>query len=215
MIGSYYKLTDEQRRLFLTYMQSITPPPTPGKTQVLTPEQQAAFVWDGSAAAANYGLSGGILSQSQLTTFLGVTSMLESRGVIGEVKSITAINGDIPKHEFRLIGELKNNTTSVAAINKAFPNAIGGKGHEPYTVSMREQGLMGQPNGQTSRIPNGTGIDTDVDYRALRRFKDHNTRENSDIRADDGDTSHYRRHVAQYGPIRALIPVNTTFKKSK
>jgi hypothetical protein len=140
---------------------------------------------------------------------------LENKGIIGEVASINEINGDIPKHEFRLIGELKNSTTSVKAIEKAFSNNIAGKGHDPYSISKREQGLFGQPNGQVSRIPNGTGVDIDVDYRALRRFGDHNTRENSDIRADDGNTSHYRRHIERYGPIRALTPVNPTFVKER
>lgn len=139
--------------------------------------------------------------------------MMESRGVIGEVASITSINGDISGHEFRLIGELKNNSTSVKAMEQAFSHNIAGKGHSPYDISKREQGMLGQPNGQVNRIPNGTGVDVDVDYRALIRFSAHNTRENSDIRADDGNTSHYRRNVGRYGPIRALTPVNPTFIK--
>jgi hypothetical protein len=103
----------------------------------------------------------------------------------------------------------------VTAIEKAFSHSIAGKGHSPYDVSRREQGMLGQPNGQMSRIPKGTGIDTDVDYRKLMRFGAHNTRENSDIRADDGNTSHYRRNIERYGPIRALTPVNPTFVKQK
>lgn len=217
IIGSYNDLTDEQKRLFQTYVNKNYA----DQIGDMKPEDFAARLWNESALVANIEggdasvVGGNILTQSQLTTFLGVTNMLESRGVIGEVASITSINGDILKHEFRLIGELKNGTDSVKAIDKAFSHDIAGKGHSPYDISKREQGMFGQPNGQVSRIPKGTGVDVDVDYRALYRIFAHPTRENSDIRADDGNTSHYRRNVERYGPIRALSPVNPTFIKQE
>jgi hypothetical protein len=155
-----------------------------------------------------------LLGQSQLTTFLGTTSLLESKGLIGELASITTINGAEAKdHEFRIRGELKNNESSVKAIEKVFNNNLKGKGHADYTISKRERGFWSQPNGQVTRVPLTGKVEVDVDYRALRRVFDHNTVENSDIRADDGDTSHYRRHVERYGPIPALTPRNPTFIK--
>lgn len=214
-IGRYEDLTDEQKRLFQTYVDK-------NYAKQIGDGDAAKFaanLFNQSADVANgvtQGGAAGLLSQSQLTTFLGVTSLLESKGVIGEVASVTAINGaEVKGHEFRLIGDLKDSTSSVKAIEKAFSHDIAGKGHDPYKISKREQGMFGQPNGQVSRIPNGTGVDVDVDYRALRRFGAHNTVENSDISADDGNTSHYRRHIERYGPIRALTPVNPTFVKQR
>jgi RHS repeat-associated protein len=165
IVGGYDKLTDEQKRLFQTYVDK-------NYADQIGDQDATAFaerLWNESAIVANIEqqdvavVGANILTQSQLTTFLGVTNMLAARGVSGEVASINSINGDIPEHEFRLIGELKNNSTSVNAIEKAFPHSIAGKGHSPYDISRREQGMFGQPNGQANRIPNGTGVDVDVD----------------------------------------------------
>ena len=43
-------------------------------------------------------------------------------------------------------------------------------------------------------------FDSDVDYRRLLSAG-HNTKENSDIMAFDGDTPHLRRHIERYGPV--------------
>jgi hypothetical protein len=128
--------------------------------------------------------------------------------------SITSINGDQKEHNFRIYAELKG-ADSYKQIYQVFDWKIGGSGHEPYTISRREQGPNGQPNGQVSLTQDRLRIDTDVDYRKLLNVKGHNTPENSDIRADDGDTSHYRLHTKRYGPIPALKPVNETFVRSK
>ena len=214
-IGSYNDLTDEQKRLFQTYVNNNYG----DQISDMDPADFAARLWNESALIANLegenaAVDGGPLSQSQLTTFLGVTSMLESRGVSDQVLSITAINGDQKDHNFRVYAELKG-ADSYKEVYKAFDWKIGGSGHEPYTISRREQGPNGQPNGQVSLTKDRLRIDADVDYRKLLNVKGHNTPENSDIRADDGDTSHYRRHTKRYGPIRALTPVNETFVRSK
>jgi RHS repeat-associated protein len=214
-IGSYNDLTDEQKRLFQTYVNNNY------SDQIgdMDPADFAARLWNESALIANLegenaAVGGGPLSQSQLTTFLGVTSMLEARGVSDQVLSITSINGDQKEHNFRIYAELKG-ADSYKQIYQVFDWKIGGSGHEPYTISRREQGPNGQPNGQVSLTQDRLRIDTDVDYRKLLNVKGHNTPENSDIRADDGDTSHYRLHTKRYGPIPALKPVNETFVRSK
>ncbi len=207
LVETWDKLSEEQQRLFKTYVEKNY------AEQLKDGTVTAESLWNQSAAVANSpGLldeatpSANLLSQSQLTTFVGTTSMLEKRGVIGDVASIHTINGDTSDDEYRIQGDLRNNDTSVKAIKKAFPHAIGGTGHDEYSDSNREQGLLGQPNGQASLIPKGTGIEVDVDYRRILGF-DHRTRENSDIRADDGSSSHYKRHVNRYGPTPALIPI--------
>jgi hypothetical protein len=218
-VGNWKDLTDEQRRLFVTYVFHNY------YDQVGENQTVGAFaeqIWNESALVAN--TEGGdatvisdtpILKQSQLTTFLGVTSALEKRGISDEFLVVTTINGDQKNENFRIYGELKNQS-SVKAIEKALDN--GGlfgsflnaftPDHGEYNVSRREQGPNGEPSAQVSRIDGTLKVDADVDYRAYKR-SDHNTRENSDIRADDPakGTTHYARHVQRYGPIRALTPV--------
>ena len=217
IIGDYSQLTEEQKRLFRSFVEENYA----DQIGDMTVNDFAERLWNESALVAN--IEGGEasfvgsnhLTQSQMVTFLGVTNMLAHLGVIGEVASISKINGDIKEHEFRIIGNLWNNTTSVDAIKKAFKKEIPGSGHGDYSDSRRQHGAFSQPNGQANRIPNGTGVDFDVDYRALYRLGAHNTRENSDMRADDGGTSHYRRNIESYGRIQALTPVNATFVKQK
>lgn len=76
------------------------------------------------------------------------------------------------------------------------------------SISRRERWLTGEPNGQVTRIPNATGIEVDVDYRCIL-CRDHTADDgsNSDIRADTGKESHYKRHKKAYGAVRALMPV--------
>jgi RHS repeat-associated protein len=209
------KLTEDQKRLFQTYVEANY------AEQLKNPLFTAEGLWNESAAVANSEAAAGpnarLLDQAQLTTFLAVTNMLENGphgNVIGELVSVTEINGNTGDggSDFNIRGELKNNTTSVAIMKKFFDWNIKGKGHGTYEESNREQGVNGQPNGQMTRIPGTAKVEIDIDYRALRRIIAHNTLENADIRADDGDTSHYRRHVERYGPIRALQPAYKTYQ---
>jgi RHS repeat-associated protein len=165
-IGSYDKLTDEQKRLFETYVQKNY------AEELENPLFSAESLWNNSAAVANGDAAAGpnsrLLDDGQLTNFIGVTKMLEKRGVIDQVASISEIHGDKPEGKtYRVYGELKNNTTAVEAIKKAFTHKIPGKGHGEYSESRREQGLFGAPNGQVNRVPTGTGVDIDVDYRCI------------------------------------------------
>src|SRR5205807_1032244 len=83
---------------------------------------------------------------------------------------------------------------------QVFDHSIFGSGHGEYSVSRREQGVWGQPNGQFSMTPDLLRYDSDVDYRRLLS-PGHNTKENSDIMAFDGDTAHLTRHIKRYGPV--------------
>jgi RHS repeat-associated protein len=126
-IGSYDKLTDEQKRLFETYVQQNY------AEELKNPLFSAESLWNGSAAVANGDAAAGpnsrLLDDGQLTNFLGVTNMLQKRGVIDQVASISEIHGDAPEgHTYRIIGELKNNSSAVEAIKKAFPNSITVRG---------------------------------------------------------------------------------------
>ena len=176
IVGDWSKLTEDQQRLFISYVQNNYA----DRLGDWTPEAFARNVWNASATSANSQGSDSpqsgtsyfpFLQQSQLTTFVGVTSMLEHQQVIGEVTSVTTINGNTPEHEFRIFGELKNNA-SIKKIEKAFDNGgLIGSGtnfltpaHGEYSISRREQGPNGQPNGQVSRIPNMLKVDIDVDY---------------------------------------------------
>ncbi len=212
-VGRYEDLTDEQKRLFQTYVAANYGKQI-GDGDV---SKFAGNLFNQSADLANGVTKGdgkGLLNQSQLTTFLGVTSLLEARGVIGEVTSVTTINGDQKADNFRILGELKG-ADSAKKIFEALPSTLGGTDKKPYVVSRREGGLFQQPNGQVTLTENLIGINVDVDYRKLARIFSHNTKDNSDIRADDGNTSHFRRHVETYGPIKALTPVNPTFVRKK
>jgi len=204
-IGSWDKLTAQQKRLFETYVQQNY-----AEELKNDPSFSAERLWNDSAAVANGDAAAGpnsrLLDDGQLTNFLGVTNMLEKRGVIDQVASISEIHGDKPeKHTYRIIGELKNNTTAVAAIKKALHHAIGGKGHGKYNDSNREQGLIGAPNGQVSIVKNGTGIDVDVDYRCIV-CKGHVSEggEGSDIRVG----THYEDGKKRYGAMRSLSRTN-------
>lgn len=87
------------------------------------------------------------------------------------------------------------------AIKKAFPNPIEGSGHGKYSDSNREQAYLGAPNGQVSRVPDGTGVDVDVDYRCIL-CPGHKSKGGlgSDIRVG----THYEDNRKRYGPIRAM-----------
>jgi hypothetical protein len=206
-IGSYNKLTDEQRRLFETYVQQNY------AEELKNPLFSAEDLWNNSAAVANGDAAAGpnsrLLDDGQLTNFIGVTKMLENRGVSGQVASISEIHGDAPEgHTYRIIGQLKNDSndpkvlqSAVEAIKKAFPNSIPGKGHGEYSESRREQGLLGAPNGQISRVPKEGGVDVDVDYRCVL-CPGHVSKGGlgSDIRVG----THYEDGKKRYGPMPAV-----------
>ena len=193
-------MTDQQRRLFETYVRLNY------AEELKNPLFSAESLWNNSAAVANGDAAAGpnsrLLDDGQLTNFLGVTNMLQKRGVIDQVASISEIHGNAPEgHTYRIIGELKNNTTAVDAIKKAFRKSIGGKGHGKYSESRREQGLIGAPNGQVSRVPKETGVDVDVDYRCIL-CKGHVSEGGlgSDIRVG----THYEDAKKRYGATPAL-----------
>jgi len=210
-VGSYDKLTVDQKRLFETYVQQNY------AEELKNPLFSAEKLWNDSAAVANGDAAAGpnsrLLNDGQLTNFMGVTNMLQNRGVIDQVASISEIHGDSPEgHTYRIIGELKNNTSAVEAIKKAFPNAIAGKGHGEYKESNREQGLFGAPNGQVSRVPDRTGVDIDVDYRCIL-CPGHISKGGlgSDIRVG----THYEDGKKRYGAMRALSRTNDSELRPK
>jgi hypothetical protein len=196
-LGSWDDLSPEQQRLFETFVIRNYPPPTGGNTRDL-----AKNIFNRSSDHANgsAGSSEGLLTQSQLTSFIGTTSLFAQKGVIRELASIGEIFGDeVAGHQFRIRGELVNNTTSVQAIKSVFSHPIAGSGHGLYAESNREQGLLGKPNGQVSRVPDGTGVEIDVDYRCIL-CSGHLDPDNSDIRAG----THYEDHVQRYGQLPPL-----------
>lgn len=194
IIGNWESLNVAQQRIFITYV-------------VLNygggadPAEFAAELWNDSSAAANSGHPGTtdrLLELSQLTTYIGVTSLWTKRQVIDQVTLVSHINGDQPQHNFRLYGELKPGGGEV--IKRVFDHDIAGSGHGEYSVSRREQGVWGQPNGQFSMTEDLLRFDGDVDYRRILN-PGHNTKENSDIRAFDRSTPHLERHIKRYGPV--------------
>jgi hypothetical protein len=195
-IGTWENLTGEQQRIFITYIRFNF-----GADVGVDPAAFAARLWDDSVSAANSSstpASDRLLNLSRLTTFVGVTSMWEKRKVINLVTLVTNINGDQQNANFRLFGELVAN--SETTIRKQFDQTIFGSGHGEYSVSRREQGLWGQPNGQFSLTKDWHRFDSDVDYRRLFNPA-HNTKDNSDIRAFDGSKSHLQRHIGRYGSV--------------
>jgi hypothetical protein len=199
-VGDWDALTAEQHRIFITFAKANYASEIGAGDPALFSKQ----LWNDSALAANTGAGGGarLLDQSRLTTFIGVTSLWAKTGVSDQVTLVTDINGDQPDRNFRLFGELKPGGGEV--VKKAFTFNIAGSGHSEYSVSRREQGLLGQPNGQFSMTPDLMRFDGDVDYRRLLS-PGHNTKENSDIRAFDGNTAHLERHVKRYGPVPIIM----------
>ena len=195
-VGTWDRLTTEQQRIFISYVRANF-----GSEVGADPGTFAAGLWNDSVTAANSSstpASDRLLNLSRLTTFIGVTSMWEKRNVIDRVTTVTNINGDQPNANFRLFGELA--ADSREKIKKQFDQTIFGSGHGDYSISRREQGLWGQPNGQFSLTKDWLRFDSDVDYRRLINPA-HNTKDNSDIRAFDGNKSHLQRHVGRYGNV--------------
>jgi len=123
-VGSWKDLSEEQQRLFTTYVQNEYAQ----EVDLGDPTTFAENLWNASAAAANGETYSGettsrLLDQSQLTTFAAVTHMLESKGVIEEIASITAINGEKQQADFAIHGELKD-SNSAAKIEKVFSTKI-------------------------------------------------------------------------------------------
>lgn len=196
VVGTWDKLKAGQQRVFITFVERVH-----GAAAAADPAGFARGLWNDSAQAANSGANPGpgrLLNQSRLTTFIGVTSMWDRRGVISQVAAVTDINGDQDRDNFRLYGELV--AGGGERIKHAFTHSIAGSGHGEFKVSRREQGLLGQPNGQFSLTQDLSRFDSDVDYRRLFGL-DHNTKANSDLRAFDGKTAHLKRHVGRYGEV--------------
>lgn len=177
-------MSPQQQRLFETYVQQNY------AEELKNPLFSAERLWNDSVAVANGDAAAGPNS-----------------------RLLDEINGDKPEgHTYRIIGELKNNTTAVDAIKKAFTHAIEGKGHGKYKDSNREQGLIGAPNGQVSIVPKETGVDVDVDYRCIL-CKGHVSKggEGSDIRVG----THYEDGKKRYGAMRALSRTKTADLRPK
>ncbi|MGH9424943.1 MAG: RHS repeat-associated core domain-containing protein, partial [Terriglobia bacterium] len=118
-VGTWDDLSEEQQRLFVTYVQNEY-----ADEIYCDAVTFAANLWEASASAANGEAisiqeTNRLLDQSQLTTFAAVTHMLESKGLIGEIASVTAINGEKQQSDFAIQGELKN-AESAAKIEKVF-----------------------------------------------------------------------------------------------
>ena len=195
-VGTWDRLTTEQHRIFISYVRANF-----GGEVGADPSAFAAGLWNDSVTTANSSstpASDRLLNLSRLTTFVGVTSMWEKRNVIDRVTTVTNINGDQPNANFRLFGELA--ADSMERIKKQFDQTIFGSGHGDYSISRREQGMWGQPNGQFSLTKDWLRFDSDVDYRRLINPA-HNTKDNSDIRAFDGSKSHLQRHIGRYGNV--------------
>ncbi|HEY6190090.1 MAG TPA: hypothetical protein VIW80_20730 [Pyrinomonadaceae bacterium] len=196
IVGPWDRLTAQQQRIFITYVRANF-----GGEAGADPAAFATRLWNDSVSIANSGGTPGsdrLLNLSRLTTFVGVTSMWEKRNVIDQVTVVTNINGDQPSGNFRLFGELA--PTGGERVKKEFDHSIAGSGHNDFSVSRREQGLLGQPNGQFSMTKDLLRFDSDVDYRRLLNPA-HNTKDNSDIRAFDGSKSHLQRHIGRYGGV--------------
>lgn len=196
IVGNWDRLTAQQQRVFITYVTANF-----GGEIGNDPPAFARKLWNDSVAAANSSSPPGsdrLLNLSRLATFIGVTSMWETRGVIEQVTIVTNINGEQPHQNFRLYGELVDGGGQ--RIKDAFKYKIPGSGHGDYKVSRRERNFFREPNGQFSMTNDLRLFDSDVDYRSLWD-SGHNTPENSDIRAFDGGTSHLKRHKGRYGEV--------------
>ena len=194
-VGDWDRLTAQQQRVFITFVVANF-----GDAGG-DPAGFARGLWNESAEAANTDRPPGsdrLLNLSRLTTFIGVTSLWEKRGVIDLVTVVTNINGDQQSQNFRLYGQLA--AGGGQRIKDTFKYSIVGSGHGEYSVSRRERNFWKEPNGQFSLTKDLRRFDSDVDYRSLWDTG-HNTKENSDIRAFDGGTPHLTRHLGRYGPV--------------
>lgn len=206
-IGSYNELNPEQRRLFETYVDSNYA----DQIGDMTTADFAAQVWNESALIANVEggdvtVLGTALTQSQLTTFIGVTSMWASTGVSESIVSVTEIRGAVKDDNFSLRGEFREAGGEYIRDNW---KDIPGETHAPYTTSRRERGYYEEPNGQFKLPDDLRSFQSDVDYNKLLLNKgfiktlipnpDHNKSSNSDIRHG----KHLERHTGTkgYGPV--------------
>jgi hypothetical protein len=138
-VGPWDRLTAQQQRIFITYVRANF-----GGEAGADPAAFATRLWNDSVGVANSGGTPGsdrLLNLSRLTTFIGVTSMWEKRNVIDQVTVVTNINGDQPSSNFRLFGGLA--PTGGEKVKKEFDHSIAGSGHNEFSVSRREQGLLG------------------------------------------------------------------------
>lgn len=199
VVGNWDQLTRRQQELFVTYTKANSTPTPEGTVELFTPEQMAELTWNCSALMANSGMAGP-LDQSQLTTFVGVTSMWSHTNVIDSIASVTEIRGAVAEDNFALRGTFKDGS---GAYIESHWNKIPGETHDPYVTSRREEDVYGQPNGQFKLTSDRRGFQSDVDYNRLlikgTFFPNpaHNRSSNSDVRHD----GHLERHTGEYGPI--------------
>ena len=208
-IGAWNTLSLEQQRLFRSYYAMNYARPI-GEDAL---ELGAATLWNLSVMRANSVSGAGsigsyqLLDQSQLTTFIGVTSMWAHTGVSPRIAVVSEIRGDIPDDNFALRGVFADGG---GAYVKSTWESIGGEVHVPYEMSKRERGYYDQPNGQFKLTGDLKRFQSDVDYNRLlvKKFgiptvfpnPAHNSHGNSDIRHGN----QLERHVEWYGPIPIL-----------
>jgi len=210
-IGTWNTLTPEQQRLFTTYYDLNYARPIGDDSLQLSP----AALWNLSAAAANSGRATGsllgyqLLNQSQLTSFIGVTSMWQYMKVSHRVAAVTEIRGDVKEDNFCVRGIFEE---GAGKFIKDTWEDIPGSLNPPFTISRREGGYYDQPNGQFKMTADLKRFQSDVDYNRvlIRQFgiptplpnPAHNTKSNSDIRHG----GHVGRHVGRYGAVPITRP---------
>lgn len=185
---NFDKLTQKQQNLFTGYFKNRFPESTDNK---------ASEFWNQSAQSINQGMSDEkLLSQSQLATFIGITSMWEHSGTIDLVKSVDEIR-DLSDHDgYRLIGTFHPGGGEF--INQNWNK--GGISKSEYKIGRREP-IDGSIRGQFTMTGDLKRFNSDVDYHPPKFFWFHGKRENSDIRRTGGFHRHLESHVKKYGDI--------------
>jgi RHS repeat-associated protein len=220
-VGTWDRLTSEQQRLFTSYYVHAFGGGQEHATSCVkgpcydspTDEEMAATYWNASVVAANNGDSppSAGLTQDQLTTFIGVTSMWEYKHVSDKIRVVTDIVKDTGGDGFRLLGTFAPGGGEYIRDHpdEWHKTSLGGKGK--YKYSYRERSNSEAPNGQFAITENFQDFNSDVDYHPpnWKNLGAHPKHENSDIRQNHGgvfyDHYHFRDHVNRYGHVAIEI----------
>ena len=182
-------LTQMQQRLFTGYF----------KATHNDASESAADFWNRSAESANNETTNDqLLSQSQLATYIGVTSMWEHSGTIDLVESVDEIR-DLSDHDgHRIIGTFVTGVGAGEYINSNWKS--GGISKSIFKIGKREP-IWGHVKGQFTMTSDLKRFNSDVDYHPPKFFWFHGKRENSDIRRTGGLHRHLESHIIKYGGI--------------